>query len=107
MLSSKAVAFSANGEYILSTDDTGVQVRRIEDGEEIAKLKAEKVVCLAVSKDEKWIAAGTHYGDLILWDAMTYEKVFTHTEDADEPDSFWDREPSYGTIYITGIPVLG
>ena len=82
MLNSKTVAFSANGEYILSTNDTGVQVRRIEEGEEIAKLKAENVVCLAVSRDGKWIAGGTYDGDLFLWDAMTYEQVFTHKEDA-------------------------
>ena len=99
MLNSKAVAFSANGEYILSTDDMGVRVRRIEDGEEIAKLKAEKVVCLAVSRDGKWIAAGTYDGDLILWDAVTYEQVFTHTEatDVDNCDGYYTHV-TYGDI---------
>ena len=79
ILSEKAVVFSANGEHVVSSDGTGVQVGRVEDGKEIATMKAVDVLCLAVSTDGKWIAAGTRH-DVIVWDATTYEQVFEHTE---------------------------
>ena len=46
----------------------------------MATLAAWNVRSLAVSKDGKWIAAGTRYGYAIVWDANTFEKVFTHEE---------------------------
>lgn len=79
ILSEKAVVFSANGKHIISSDGTSVRVGRVEDGEEIATMKAVDVLCLAVSTDGKWIAAGTRH-DVIVWDATTYEQVFEHTE---------------------------
>ena len=71
----QAVTFSANGEYILSGGQ-GVQVRRVEDGKQMAAMKTETVCCLAVSKDGRWIAAGSVGGDLYVWDANTYKRVF-------------------------------
>ena len=59
----------------------GVRVWRVEDGKQIATMEAECVWCLAVSKDGRWIAAGTACGDVFVWDANTYEKVFSHRED--------------------------
>ena len=38
------------------------------------------VTCLAVSKDGRWIAAGTYDGYAIVWDAKTFKNVFTHKE---------------------------
>jgi WD40 repeat protein len=38
----------------------------------------KSVVSLAVSKDRRWIAAGTGWGDVFVWNAETYEKVFWH-----------------------------
>ena len=53
---------------------------RVEDGTQMATLTAWNVRSLAVSKDSRWIAAGTRYGYAIVWDANTFEKVFTHKE---------------------------
>jgi WD40 repeat protein len=36
------------------------------------------VKCLAVSKDGRWIAAGTGRGGQCVWDAQTYEQVISH-----------------------------
>ena len=38
--------------------------------------------CLAVSKDGRWIAGGTMFGEVIVWDAKTFKKVFSHRDDA-------------------------
>jgi WD40 repeat protein len=76
------VTFSANGEDLLTSDDEGVRVWRVEDGKQMATMKARVVHCLAVSKDGRWIAAGTNSGAVFVWDAQTYEKVFSHREDA-------------------------
>ena len=54
---------------------------RVEDGKQMAAVEATDVRCLAVSKDGRWIAAGTKFGDVIVWDAETYEKVISHKED--------------------------
>ena len=53
----------------------GVQVWRVEDAKQIATMKARNVLCLAVSNDDRWIAAGTSSGDVIVWDTKTYEQV--------------------------------
>jgi len=77
-----AVTFSPNGEYIFSSSRDGVRVQRVEDGKQMATMKAEQVVCLAVSNDRRWIAAGTFWGDMHVWDANTYKQVFSHNEDS-------------------------
>ncbi|KAF8555626.1 hypothetical protein OG21DRAFT_1483764 [Imleria badia] len=41
-----------------------------------------QVLCLAVSKNGKWIAAGTFGGVVILWNAATYNKVWEHRLDS-------------------------
>ncbi|KAF8551245.1 hypothetical protein OG21DRAFT_1487133 [Imleria badia] len=80
----QAMTFSTNGEYLLSGGRNGVQVWRVEDGEEMATLGAGNVNCLAMSKDGKWVAAGTASRDseVFLWDTKTYEKAFTYREDS-------------------------
>jgi WD40 repeat protein len=76
----RAVAFAGNGEYLVSGgDEAGVW--RVEDGKQMATMAAEYAWCLAVSKDGKWIAAGTSWGEVWVWDAKTYKKVFSHKED--------------------------
>jgi WD40 repeat protein len=77
----RAVAFAANGEYLVSGGAGGVRMWRVEDGEEMATVETKYVLCLAVSADGRWIAAGTLYGEVLVWDAKTYEKVFSHRED--------------------------
>ena len=53
---------------------------RVEDSKQMAALEAKNVQCLAVSKDGRWIAAGTSEGYVFVWDAKTYRTVFTHWE---------------------------
>ncbi|KAF8129264.1 quinon protein alcohol dehydrogenase-like superfamily [Boletus edulis] len=44
----------------------------------MATMQANRVQCVAVSKDGRWIAAGTLYGGVFLWDAKTYEQVWKY-----------------------------
>ena len=56
----------------------------MEDGKRMAALavRDDDVRCIAVSKDGRWIATGTLYGDsdVTMWDAKTFEQVFSHRE---------------------------
>ena len=76
----RAVAFAADGEYLVSGGRNDVRVWRVKDGKQMATLEAKYVWCLAVSKDGRWIAAGTWLGDVVVWDTKTYEKVFSHRD---------------------------
>ena len=76
----RAVTFSANGEYLLSGGKGGIQVWQMGDGKQMATMKAKEVYCLAVSNDGRWIAAGTHDGDVYVWDAETREQAWSHRE---------------------------
>ena len=70
-----AVTFAANGEYLVSGDDEGLRVWRVQDGIQMARTEAWLVRCVAASKDGGWIAAGT-FKEVVVWDAKTYEKTF-------------------------------
>ena len=74
----RVVAFAANGEYLVSGGRGGVRVWRVEDGKRMATMEVNRVECLAVSKDGRWIAAGTYDGDVIVWDTKTCETAFSH-----------------------------
>ena len=76
----RAVTFTANGEYIVGGGD-GLGVWRVEDGKQMATMAAWGVWCLAASQDGRWIAAGTAWGEVSVWDAKTFKNVFTHKED--------------------------
>ena len=76
----REVTFSANGKYLLSGGDKGVQVWGMEDGKQMATMEAKKVLCLAVSKDGRWIAAGTSDGAVYVWDAETRGQAWSHKE---------------------------
>ena len=76
----QAVAFAPNGEYLVSGSE-GVRVWRVEDGKQMATLEAIGVSCLVVSKDGRWIAAGTSLGDVFVWDTKTFEKVLSQREE--------------------------
>ena len=71
-----ALTFTVDGEYLVSGGD-GVRVWRVKNGEEVARMEARNVRCLAGSKDGRWIAGGTLWGDLIIWDTTTYEQAFS------------------------------
>ena len=76
------MTFSANGEYLLTGDNKGIRGWQVEGGgKQMATMSAIGVRCLAVSANGNWIAAGTEYGSVIVWDAKTYQKVFSHKED--------------------------
>ena len=83
------MTFSANGEYLLTSGPTGkgvqfaVGVWRVEDGEleQTATVQVRAVECLTVSKDGRWIAAGTVDGEVCVLDTTTYEKGFSHWEE--------------------------
>ncbi|KAG8215718.1 WD40-repeat-containing domain protein, partial [Butyriboletus roseoflavus] len=77
----KAVRFSPTGEYLVSGSSGGVGVWRVEDGTKVATMAANYVRCLAVSKNGRWIAVATLSDKVIVWDAKTYEQVFSHQED--------------------------
>jgi WD40 repeat protein len=104
-----AVTFAANGEYLVSGGENGVRVWRVEDGEEIARLEASYVLCVAASKDGRWIAAGTLRGEVIVWDPERSEIVFALEEDGDihgvdfSPDStrllFASRKGCRATVW--------
>ena len=70
--------FSANGEYVLGGGEDGIRVWQVQDSKQIATMEARGVLCLAVSGDGKWIAAGTSLGDVVVWDAETYKPASAH-----------------------------
>ena len=71
------MSFAGNGEYLVSIGTRGVHVWRVEDSKLLATMKAEHVLCVDFSADGKWIAAGTFWGDVIVWDAKIYKEIFT------------------------------
>ena len=76
----RALAFTANGEYLVSGDVKGVGVWRVNDGKQVGRMETQHTVsCLAASKNGKWIAAGT-LREVVVWDAETYEQVLKHDE---------------------------
>lgn len=79
-----AMNFSTDGESLLIGGYGGVEVWRVADCQRTATMESTRVRCLAVSNDGKWIAAGTIWGEVIVWDAKTYKRVLSHEEDSRE-----------------------
>ena len=52
---------------------------RVEDGKQMAALEAKYVNCLAVSRDGRWIGAGTRRS-CSVWDSKTYKKTISQTD---------------------------
>ena len=77
----QAVTFSANGEYIVSGDETNVQVWRVDDQKQLAKIETGTVNCVAVSNDGQWIAAGTQLHGVFIWDAATFKLAIKLSDD--------------------------
>ncbi|KAN0082753.1 hypothetical protein V8E55_008548 [Tylopilus felleus] len=76
----RAVTFAANSEYLLSGDEGHIRVRRVKDGQQVEALEAGPLWSLVASRDGQWIAAGTHHGEAIVWNARTCQKVFAHRD---------------------------
>ena len=71
------LTFTSNSEYLVGGWKEGVQVWRVKDGERVATMKlGYRVSSIAVSKDGRFIAGGSGQGDVLVWDATTYEQVF-------------------------------
>ena len=70
------MTFTANGEHLVSGGWEGVRVWRVKDGERVPMMKTGDVKCVAVSKDGRFIAAGSFWGNLFVLDGTTYEEVF-------------------------------
>ena len=76
----RALTFTANGEHLVTGDKKGVGVWRVKDGKQVARMDTGNwISSLAVSKDGKWIAAGT-LKELLVCNAETYEEVIKHEE---------------------------
>ena len=68
------LTFSADGQYLLTVDRDGVQMWGVEDGKQMARMEADEALCVALSQDGRWIAAGGK-GYVLLWNTKTYEKL--------------------------------
>ncbi|KAG9310462.1 hypothetical protein JVU11DRAFT_9605 [Chiua virens] len=64
----RVIAFAPDGKHLMSGGQ-GVQVWRLQDGQQVATLSSGDVRCLVVSNDGKWIAAGTRRGGVHVWSA--------------------------------------
>ena len=77
-----ALRFTANDEYLVSGGNASVRVWRVKDGSPVTTLRTKQgpplknVECVAVSKDGKFIAAGSIDCDVVVWNATTYKDVF-------------------------------
>ena len=76
----RELTFTANGEYLVSGHEEEVQMWRVKDGTQVARMETRDwVLSLTASKNGKWVAAGTSK-ELLVWDAETYEQVLKHEE---------------------------
>ena len=110
-----AVTFTANGEYLVSGGWQSVQVWRVEDGKRVLNLPVKRgVECVAVSKDGKWVAAGSWGGEVSVWNWPTTQVFVFATKkktqciyDVDfSPDStrLVSADGHSGTATILNIP---
>lgn len=77
-----AMTFSTNGERLFVGGRDGVHVWQMEDGRRTAMMATSSVVlCLAVSKDGRYLAGGASWGDVIVWGAETQEEVIKQKQD--------------------------
>ena len=84
----RAVAFAPNSEYLVSGGWEDVQVWRVKTGERVAAMPVDGCVWnITVSKDGRLIAAKSD-GDVLVWDATTYEQVFVGHNESQWP--IWD-----------------
>ena len=57
----QAVSFSTNGKYLVGCSSVGVGAWQVEDSKQMARMETGSSCHLAVSKDGRWIAAGTRW----------------------------------------------
>ena len=70
------MTFTANAESLVSGGHGGVRVWRVKDGEQLAAtMQGRHVLCVAVSKDGRLIAAGSNDGEVWVWGGTTYQQA--------------------------------
>lgn len=95
------MAFTGNGEYLVSGDKEAVQMWRVADSQLIGTMKAKDVRAVAVSRDGRWIAAGKSWGETTVWDSqMAFEEVLTHNSDGHTVTSV-DFSPTDSTRLVS------
>ena len=85
------MTFTANGEHLVGGGEKAVRVWQVKDGKQVATMpiRGREAWCVAASRDGRWIAAGTDWGSLLVWDKTAYEQVFagrTGLADIDDVD---------------------
>ena len=72
------MTFTLDGEFLVGSGDHEVRVWRVKDGKQVASMPVgfAGVECVAASSDGRWIAAGTSFGEILVWDARAYKQVF-------------------------------
>lgn len=79
----RAMVFTADGEFLVTGDKEAVRAWRLEDNQLIGTMKAKDVRSIAVSKDNRWIAAGKSWGETTVWDSrQAFKEVFTHEDNS-------------------------
>ena len=79
----RAITFSPDGTYLVSGEKDNIRVWRLEDDEwHIARtLDESRCLSVSVSRDNKWIGAGTAWGWVFVWNTRTFERAAALTVD--------------------------
>ena len=96
------VAFVANGDYIVGSNNNKIRRWRVKDGKEVGQpMKAgNDVWSIAVSRDGKWIVSGTTRGHVAVWDAESHNMAIAF-RGHEGPVLAVDISPD-GTRFATG-----
>ncbi|KAJ7627329.1 hypothetical protein FB45DRAFT_1060062 [Roridomyces roridus] len=71
----KDVKFTPDDSRIVSASMTGITIWNATTGEPLLELPSDNTYTMDVSADGTWIAAGTYFGMIRIWDARTGESV--------------------------------
>ena len=73
----RSIAFVADGDYIVSSDNNKIRRWRVKDGKEVGQQMdaGSKVWSIAASRDGKWIVSGAYDGRVTVWDAENHKEA--------------------------------
>jgi WD40 repeat protein len=72
------VAYTPDGTRLLAgSRETGVNIREVPSGKEVARLPDVEMTCVAVSPDGQRFAIGTHQGEVSIGNVSTGTLLFT------------------------------
>ncbi|MCE9530830.1 MAG: protein kinase, partial [Planctomycetes bacterium] len=68
--------FAADGTLVSGSSDGTLKVWDPAEGKLLKTIEATdaEVRCVAVSKDQRWLAAGIRYGQIKIWDMTTWKE---------------------------------